>query len=283
MGSGRLAGVHPLITPAELTDRLRSDAPPRLLDVRWTLGGPSGEGEYAAGHLPGAVYVDLDRELSGPPGQAGRHPLPDPERLEQAMRSWGISADTQVVAYDAKTSLSAARAWWILRWAGHSHVRVLDGGLAAWVDAGGSLDTAIPQPPPGDAIVRPGSAPSLTADTAADRATSGVLLDARPANRFRGEDETVDPVAGHIPGAISAPGMDQVDDSGRFLPADQLRQRFAALGVTVDGPAVGAYCGSGVTAAHLALALELIDIPADLYVGSWSDWITDPSRPVATG
>lgn len=275
--------MHPLITAAELADQLRTATPPRLLDVRWALGGPPGDADYAAGHLPGAVYVDLDRDLSGPPGLGGRHPLPDPAQLQQAMRGWGIDADTQVVAYDAKTSLSAARAWWILRWAGHDRVRVLDGGLAAWVENGGELVDDVPQHPPGKVAVHPGSLPAVTADTAAQRAIDGVLLDARPANRFRGEDETVDPVAGHIPGAISTPGTDQVDDTGRFLPPDALRAHFTQLGVTADGPPVGAYCGSGVTAAQLALALALIDIPADVYVGSWSDWITDPARPVATG
>lgn len=255
-----------------------------ILDVQWTLGGPPGIEDYQRAHLPGAVYVDLDSDLAGPPGGGrGRHPLPDPEVLEGALRRSGVDDGSAVVVYDAQASMSAARAWWLLRWAGLSDVRVLDGGLAAWRAAGLAVETG-PQPerPSGSVVVRPGSLPVLSAADVLGAAAAGVLMDARASERYRGEVEPIDPVAGHIPGALSAPTTENLDADGRFLPAARLRERFAAYGIG-PGTAVATYCGSGVTAAHEALALHEAGIEAVLYPGSWSEWVSDPARPVATG
>jgi thiosulfate/3-mercaptopyruvate sulfurtransferase len=265
--------MEPLIT----ADRLLSDqARASILDVRWELGEPSQRAGFEAGHIPGAAFVDLDAELSGPPGSDGRHPLPDADAFQAAMRAAGISNDRPVVVYDAAGG-SAARAWWLLRYFGHRQVAVLDGGLTAWE---GPLETGAPAIKPGDFIARPGGMPLLDADGAARVAAEGVLLDARAAERFRGEVEPVDPVAGHIPGARSRPATENLRPDGRFRPPSELRVEFEALGVR-DGVEIGAYCGSGVTAAQEVLALELAGFPAALYAGSWSEWITDPRRPVA--
>jgi thiosulfate/3-mercaptopyruvate sulfurtransferase len=273
-----------LISAADLAAEIAGAAPPVVLDVRWRLGGPPGCEEHARGHVPGAIYVDLETELAGrgiPDG--GRHPLPAPEVLERAVRSWGVRAGGAVVVYDDAGATSAARAWWVLRWAGLGDVRVLDGGLQAWIAVGGALETgAGTAPAPGDAVVRPGALRALDATAAARRAREGVLLDARAAERYRGEVEPVDPVAGHIPGAVSAPTTENLDADGRFLAPERLRERFAALGVVAGAP-VGVYCGSGVTAAHEVLALAVAGIGADLYPGSWSGWISDRRRPVARG
>ena len=259
-----------------------SGAVPVVLDVRWRLLGPPPAELYAAGHLPGAVPVDLDADLAGPPGPGGRHPLPDPADLQAALRRCGVRSGDAVVAYDDGDGSSAARAWWLLRWAGLRDVQVLDGGFAAWTAAGLPVTTEVPDPPSGDVVVRPGGMPVLDAAGAAEVAARGVLLDARAPERFRGELEPVDPVAGHIPGARNAPLAGNVGTDGRFRSPAELRRRFADLGVSAGTP-VGAYCGSGVTAAQEVLALELAGIPAALYAGSWSQWITDPDRPVATG
>lgn len=273
--------MSPLITVEELR---ALDTAPVLADVTWNLAGPPGKEAYDAGHLPGAYFVDLDTELAGPPGP-GRHPLPDATTVTATFRRLGIaSADTPVVVYDAATSMSAARAWWTFRYFGLTNVRVLDGGLAAWLSAGGELTTEVP--PAGEVsggfVATPGHLPVLDAQGAAAVAAGGILLDARAPERFAGEVEPMDPVAGHIPGAVNAPTGANVTESGHFRSAGELRDRFAGLGVT-DGAEVGVYCGSGVTAAHEALALETAGIPATVYVGSWSEWVTDPSRPVATG
>ncbi|GAA3389926.1 sulfurtransferase [Streptomyces roseoviridis] len=271
--------MKPIISASELLSESAGARPPVLLDVRWTLGGPPGRPEYEAGHLPGAVYVDLDTELAGPPGRGGRHPLPDPAAFGAAMRRAGVSADTPVVVYDGGLGWGAARAWWLLRWAGHPDVRVLDGGLAAWE---GELSKDVPSPEPGDFEPRPGALGLLDADGAAALAGSGLLLDARAAERYRGDVEPIDRVGGHIPGAVSAPTTENVGPDGRFLPADALAARFAGLGAKEDTE-VAVYCGSGVSGAHEVLALEIAGIPAALYAGSWSEWSSDPSRPVATG
>ncbi len=269
---------NPLITVAELADRLRSEQPTTVLDVRWRLSGPPGRDDYYAGHLPGAVFVDLDRDLCGPPGPGGRHPLPHPEALEGALRAAGVREGRPVVVYDAGDGMAAARAWWTLRWAGHADVRVLDGGFAAWTAAGGEVTDKPVDVVRGDVTVVPGGMPVLDAAGAAALAADGVLLDARVAPRFRGETEPIDAVAGHIPGARNLPYGELVDADGT-LRAD-LPAVFADLG---DAP-VGAYCGSGVTAAHTVLALHAAGrTDAALYVGSWSHWITDPSRPVGRG
>lgn len=271
-----------LIDAAALAGELAADDPPTVLDVRWRLGGPPGRVDYAAGHVPGAVFVDLDADLCGPPGAGGRHPLPDPAALQQALRAAGVRENHPVVVYDGGDGLSASRTWWTLRWAGHRPVRVLEGGFPAWEAAGLPVSTATPEPRPGDMTVRPGALPVLDAQEAAELAAGdGVLIDARAGERFRGETEPIDPVAGHIPGAVNLPIAEQVGPDGRF-PGD-LRGRFAAVGVEARRP-VGAYCGSGVTAAQTVFALHLAGRPdAALYVGSWSHWIIDPDRPVATG
>ncbi|MBH5337391.1 sulfurtransferase [Streptomyces pactum] len=271
-----------IITASALMNELAADRPPVLLDVRWQLGGPPGYPEYRAGHLPGAVYVDLDRDLAGPPSAAGRHPLPELSVLTAALRRAGVTADRAVVVYDGGQGWAAARAWWLLRWAGHRAVRVLDGGLAAWTAEGGPLTTEEPDVTEGDFTPVPGGMPVLTADEAAALARRGVLLDARAAERYRGEVEPIDPVGGHIPGARSAPTTENTGPDGRLLPAARLAGRFAGLGAG-PGAEVGVYCGSGVSAAHQVLALDVAGIPAALYVGSWSEWSADPSRPVATG
>lgn len=278
--NGQTSGVQPLIDAQSLVRELRGDVV--LLDVRWRLGDPAGIEAYRRGHLPGAVFVDLDRDLAGPPGPAGRHPLPDRDAFQDAMRRAGVRTDGLVVVYDDADSTSAARAWWILRYFGHTRVRVLDGGYHAWVEPGRPVTTEPPRVVPGDFTARPGGVPVLDADGAAVLAKGGVLLDARAAERYRGEVEPVDPVAGHIPGAVSAPTTGNVGVDGRFLPADLLRERFAELGAT-DAAEVGAYCGSGVTAAHEILALTAAGVPAALYVGSWSNWVADGTRPVETG
>ncbi|MEV7374786.1 sulfurtransferase [Streptomyces sp. NPDC090301] len=271
--------MNPIIVVSELLSESAGARPPVLLDVRWPLGGPPGRPAYEAGHLPGAVYVDLDAELAGAPGDGGRHPLPDPEAFGAAMRRAGVSADTPVVVYDGGLGWAAARAWWLLRWAGHQDVRVLDGGLAAWT---GELTEKVPTPEPGDFRPRPGALGLLDADGAAALARAGLLLDARAAERYRGDVEPIDRVGGHIPGAVSAPTTENVDAEGRFLAADTLRDRFTALGAA-EGTPVAVYCGSGVSGAHEVLALEIAGIPAALYAGSWSEWSADPARPVATG
>jgi thiosulfate/3-mercaptopyruvate sulfurtransferase len=271
-----------VMSASDLVRALASDRSPVVLDVRWRLGGPSCVPEYTAGHIPGAVFADLDAELSGPPGTAGRHPLPEPRQLERTLRRLGVRDGSAVVVHDHGDGAAAARAWWLLRWAGLTDVAVLDGGWAAWQADSAPVTSDPPCTTPGDVVVRPGSMPVLDAQQAARLAREGVLLDARAAERYRGEHEPVDSVAGHIPGAVSAPTDQNRDSDGRLRPADALRQRFAELGAR-QGVPVGAYCGSGVTAAHTVLALAVAGVPASLYVGSWSEWIADPSRPVATG
>lgn len=278
--------MSPLVGPAELRAALTAGPEVALLDVRWSLTGPPGCEAYEQGHLPGAVFVDLDTELAAPPGRSGRHPLPDPVDFTAAMRRAGVDRDRPVVVYDQRDATSAARAWWLLRHCGHDDVRVLDGGHDGWVAAGLSVENGPGRPPKqGDFACTPGRAPVLSADEASALARSGVLLDARAVERYRGEVEPVDPVAGHVPGAVSAPTAANVGADGRLLPAGVLRERFARLGVE-PGIEVGAYCGSGVTAAHQLLALEVAGIRGALWPGSWSEWVAEPgrtNRPVATG
>jgi thiosulfate/3-mercaptopyruvate sulfurtransferase len=286
------ATEHPLIDVTELAEALAAPAAaPTVIDVRWRLQPPGsahtgpgvGWADYTAGHLPGAVFLDLDGALCGPPGTEGRHPLPDTETLQRAFRGAGVREGHPVVVYDGGDGLAAARTWWTLRWAGHDAVRVLDGGFPAWVAAGQPTTTEEPAPAAGDFTVRPGALPTLDAAAAARLAAEGVLLDVRTAPRYRGETEPIDPVAGHIPGAVNVPATEHTAPDGRYREAGELRDRFAEAGVA-DGVPVGAYCGSGVTAAHTVLALHAAGRPdAALYVGSWSNWIADPSRPVATG
>jgi thiosulfate/3-mercaptopyruvate sulfurtransferase len=305
-----------LISARALAAELAGEQVPVLLDARWRLAGPPGIDSYRQGHLPGAVFADLDRDLAGPPGPGGRHPLPDPAGFQAAMRAAGVSRDRPVVLYDDGDAMAASRGWWMLRYFGHPDVRVLDGGYRAWTAAGFPVTTdepavGFPVTPderasaPGDFTAEPGHMPVLDAAGAQATARSGLLLDARAGERYRGETEHVDPVAGHIPGAVSAPTAGNANPDGTFRVPAELAARFAALGAVAgatpraDTPAgtsagvpgattpaatpVGAYCGSGVTAAHEVLALALAGIPAALYVGSWSNWITDPTRPIATG
>ncbi|NUT95398.1 MAG: sulfurtransferase [Saccharothrix sp.] len=278
--------MHPLISTEALAAALADAAGPVVVDLRWRLGGPPGRQDYEVGHLPGAHYLDLDTDLSAAPGAGGRHPLPDPDDLQRVLRSVGISQDHPVVAYDGGDGSVAARLWWLLRWAGHRQVAVLDGGFAAWVAEGRPVTAEVPTATEGDIVVKPGAMPVVDADEAAALAREGVLLDARAAARYRGETEPVDPRAGHIPGALNAPSTEHVGEDGRWQGAAALAERFQALGVR-DGVRVGAYCGSGVTASSVVLALEAAGIttpdhPAELYAGSWSHWCVDPTRPVAT-
>lgn len=281
-----MSSVHPVIAPHELAVLLGGPHAPAVVDVRWSLTGPPGRAGYQAGHLPGAVFLDVDSDLAGPPGPAGRHPLPEPAALQATLRAAGISAATQVVAYDAGDSSVAARLWWLLRWVGHRAVAVLDGGIAAWRAAELPVTVEVPQPQPGTITVRPGAMPVLDAAQAAALARVGVLLDARAAPRYRGETEPVDPRAGHIPGATNAPFPELTDAQGRWLAPIQLRELAQRWGV--GGTEVGAYCGSGINACALVLGLERAGVttpqrPAALYAGSWSQWCTDIARPVATG
>jgi thiosulfate/3-mercaptopyruvate sulfurtransferase len=273
-----------LISAPALAAELAGNPAPVVLDARWRLAGPPGIDSYRQGHLPGAVFTDLDRDLAGPPGAGGRHPLPDPAAFQAAMRAAGVSRDRPVVLYDDSDAMAAARGWWMLRYFGHPDVRVLDGGYRAWTAAGLPVTVDEPVPAPGDFTAEPGHLPVLDAAAAQATARSGLLLDARAGERYRGETEPVDPVAGHIPGAVSAPTAANANPDGTFRDPAELAVRFTALGAVPEADIpVGAYCGSGVTAAHEVLALALAGIPAALYVGSWSDWITDPARPVATG
>jgi len=276
--------VSVLISPVELRDLLAAGDRPRLLDVRWSLAAPHGQADYVSGHLPGAVFVDLENELSLRGARSeGRHPLPPVEYLESAARRWGIDDEDTVVVYDDAYGLSAARAWWLLRHAGIADVRILDGGLAAWRSADGPLEAGTPVVPRGTATLRYGHLPVLSPDDAAALPGRGVLVDARARERYLGEAEPVDPRAGHIPGAVNAPTTDNLGPDGRFLSPDALRARFAALGITADAATpVGVYCGSGVTAAHEIAALTLAGIDAALYSGSWSQWSSTEGRPVET-
>lgn len=277
--------MRDLISPEDLADLL-PDA--TLLDVRWQLGRTDGREHYLAGHVPGAAFVDLATELSDPPAvpvdHRGRHPLPDPERFGRAMRRCGVTSGRTVVVYDDVAGQAAARAWWLLRHHGHDDVRLLDGGWSAWVAAGGAVEEGEPRVAPGDFEPGPGRLPVLDAEGAADVAGSGVLLDARAPERFRGETEPLDPVAGHVPGARNVPTTANVGPGARFLSEDDLREVYAdALRVAESGGRVGVSCGSGVTAAHDAFVLHGLGVEAALYAGSWSGWVSDPARPVATG
>ena len=273
-----------LVSVDELAGLLAGPRPPTLLDVRWALGDPDGYSRYLAGHLPGAIFVDLTSELAAPATpEAGRHPLPAVSDLTAATHRWGLrEADDRpvtVVAYDNTGSLAAARAWWLLRWAGVVGARLLDGGLGVWAAAGYPVVAGAVDPPAdGDVVLHPGQLPVLSADQAAN--FSGVLLDARAGERYRGEVEPVDSRAGHIPTALSAPTTQNLAADGRFRPLPELAARFEALGASGASP-VGVYCGSGVTAAHEIAALAMTGVNAALYPGSWSQWSADPTRPIA--
>ncbi|MFK4836192.1 sulfurtransferase [Microbacterium sp. ZW T2_14] len=270
-----------LITPVQL-DRLLRAGSVRVLDVRYRLDHPDGSAEHADGHIPGAVYVDMETELSrhGRP-EDGRHPLPAIDDLQTAARRWGIHDGDTVVIYDDDRSLGASRAWWLLTRTGVGDVRLLDGGLQAWIAAGLPLESGPVVPEPGDVALTPISEPVLSIDEAAELAASGVLIDVRAAQRYRGEVEPVDPIAGHIPGAANLPTGAYMDGE-RFRDAASLRELFGEVGIA-DGVAAAAYCGSGVTAAQAVFAAERAGLRLGIYPGSWSQWTNTPGRPIATG
>lgn len=257
-----------LIDPAAVSDTL-------VLDARWNLSGPPGHEEYLAGHLPGAVWVDVEHDLAGPPGKGGRHPLPAAEVFIAAMRRAGVRNDRPVIVCDGGSTLGAARLWWLLRDLGHPDVWVLDGGFEAWQAAGLPVETGEVEVTPGDFSGEPGQMAQV--EVADILAGDHTLVDVRTAERYAGHHEPVDPVAGHIPGALNVPAGGSLRE-GRFLPADELATHFELV---PDDAVV--YCGSGITAAQTVLALALAgrdDVA--LYPGSWSGWITDPNRPVVT-
>ncbi|MCW2753629.1 MAG: Thiosulfate sulfurtransferase [Marmoricola sp.] len=269
--------MSPLITAAELDQLLGAVT---VLDVRYRMGGPGGPGEYQAGHVPGAAYVDLDADLAAPPSDRGRHPLPDVAVFEAAMRRVGVSYDRPVVVYDDWEGRAAARCWWLLRHHGHPDVRVLDGGWRTWQAAGGAVEDGVRLQQPGTFTSSPGSLAVIEVDDVLDLARRGVLIDARNPERYRGEVEPVDPVAGHIPGAVNVPTGTNLRADGTFRAPTEIAALYAVEGATADAE-VGVYCGSGVTAAHDILALAHAGIAAALYPGSWSEWVADPTRPVA--
>ena len=269
-----------LMTPEELAAALPDVT---VLDVRYQLGRSDGHEQFLAGHVPGSVYVDLATDLADPPtdpvDDLGRHPLPDPDRFAEAMRRAGVRADRPVVVYDDWASMAATRAWWLLTYHGHRDVRVLDGGWSWWTRSGAPVATGEGAADPGDFRADPGHLPLVDADGAARVARDGVLLDARAAERFRGEVEPIDPVAGHVPGAVSLPTALNHED-GRFRDAGELADVYA---VTEGVGDVAAYCGSGVSATHDLFALHLLGRSAALYPASWSGWVSGDTRPVATG
>ena len=271
-----------LMDVQELQDRMTSGAQTLLLDVRWALGDPHGHEHYREAHIPGAVYVDMETQLcaAGRPG-IGCHPLPDADALQEAARQWGLDDGDTVVAYDDSGNLAAARLWWLLRNAGFPSVSLLDGGLTAWRAAGFDVEGGEERHCVGDVHLSTGHMPVVSIPDLLEPAAVDVLLDARAGERFRGEQEPVDPQAGHIPGALNAPTAENLGADRRFRPADELRRRFDALGAGRGRVAV--YCGSGITAAHEIAALDIAGIDASLFPGSWSQWSTTAGLPVATG
>jgi len=276
-----------LIDAAELARHL-DDPAWVVIDCRFTLTDPAaGRRAYDKGHIPGARYAHLEDDLSAPVGPGtGRHPLPAPDALSRRLGQWGVGDGTQVVVYDDIFGAIASRLWWLLRWLGHDAVAVLDGGLPAWLRTGHLLSTDAPRSAPATFVPRLRPDASLDSDAVAQGLARHevLLIDARAEERFLGEVEPLDPVAGHVPGAVNWPYEDNLDLDGRFLPAGELRQHYAGLlGRLAPGQAVH-MCGSGVTACHNLLAMERAGLGGSrLYGGSWSAWITDPKRPVATG
>jgi len=259
-----------------------------IIDCRFDLADPSaGERAYAQAHIPGALYAHLDRDLSGPLGPAtGRHPLPDPVAFAEILSGWGVAPSTQVVAYDASGGVIAARLWWMLRWLGHGRVAVLDGGLAAWCAAGGPLDRSGADRPRTQFKPRPRTGATVSTAELADLlgGRGSLLVDARSAERFEGRVEPIDPVAGHVPGAVNFACQRNLSDDGRFLGRAALQAAWAGLLAGRTGESVVSMCGSGVTACHNLLALEHAGLGRGrLYAGSWSEWTRDPARAVATG
>ena len=278
----------PLISVSDLADRLQDSASNLIVcDCRFDLADPdAGARQYAAGHLPGAVYVDLDKVLSHKAGpQQGRHPLPARDAFAAAMAALGVSAGTRVVCYDAGDGMFAARLWWMLKWIGHAEVVVLDGGLAAWQQAGGAISTdAAPQRPAGTLVAGETLVSTVDYDVVRQNLADGTwqVVDARSPDRFRGENETIDPVGGHIPGALNRFFKDNLQSDGRFKSPQTLRQEFTDILGSRDPATVISQCGSGVTACHNLLAMEVAGLQgAALYPGSWSQWCNVPDSPIA--
>jgi thiosulfate/3-mercaptopyruvate sulfurtransferase len=277
----------PTLVSAEWLAARLEDPAVRPVDVRWYLTEPAkGRAEYAQAHIPGAPFMDMESELASPRGQGpGRHPLPTPEAFAAAAERAGIGDETHVVVYDSSGGAAAARLWWLLRYFGHQRVSLLDGGWPAWLAAGYSTEMSVPTIPQASFTAVPHPEMVVDAD-AVDRLRRDprvLLLDARANERYEGRVEPIDPQAGHIPGARSAPFAGNLRDDGHMKTADELRDRYLTLGADAAEQIV-CYCGSGVTAAHDILALHLVGrTDALLYEGSWSDWSSDPARPVATG
>lgn len=276
-----------LISPSDLAAHL-SEGTWLSVDCRFDLTNPSaGETAYRTSHIPHAIYAHLDRDLAAPlTPSTGRHPLPSPQQFAATLSAWGVAKDTQVIAYDADNGMYAARLWWMLRWVGHQKVAVLDGGFKAWIAAGLPVTNEIPRRAPSHFEAQADRSVWLDAAEVADRVQHNDwrLLDARAPERFAGDVEPLDPVAGHIPGARNHPFALNLGPEGRFLSAHELRARFAQSQSGVADDHTIAMCGSGVTACHLLLALAIAGKPgAKLYAGSWSEWIRDPARPVAKG
>ncbi|WP_428034062.1 sulfurtransferase [Amphritea sp.] len=276
-----------LISVAELDTLLQADpAATVVLDCRSYLTAPEkGEAVYREGHLPGAGYLHLEEDLSAPiTPQSGRHPLPDLTKLAQTFRSRGVSKETQVVVYDDCGGAMAARAWWLFRLLGHRQVAVLDGGYPAWLAAGLAVTDRLPSPVPGTFVAEPEMSLILPLEQVAGSVSAGLLIDARTPERFRGEQEPIDPIAGHIPGAVNRPLQLNLTAEGLFKSAEQLRQEWLGFLTGYQPQQVAHYCGSGVTACHNLLAMEHAGLHgAKVYPGSWSEWIRDPLRPVASG
>lgn len=278
-----------LITVADLAERIH-DGRLRIVDCRFDLADTDrGEQAYRQGHVPGAVYAHLDHVLSAPiTANSGRHPLPDPAALIEWLGQQGIDKDTTVVAYDDSGGTMAVRLWWLLRWLGHSRVMLLDGGWPAWSAAGETVEATLPEIAPTTFAGVPDPQLVLTTDelmtVVGDDMRQLLLIDARTSERFRGEVEPIDPVAGHVPGAINLPLQHHLDGAGRFLPADRLLELYGDIVGNRSPSDVAAMCGSGVTACHTLFAMEIAGFARTrLYAGSWSEWIRDPGRPVATG
>ena len=277
----------PLISPEELARRL-DDPTWVVVDCRWTLTDPAaGPAAHARSHIPGARYANLDDDLSRRPSPSdGRHPLPAAADFAARLGSWGVGNSTTVVAYDEASGAIAARLWWLLGWLGHDRRLVLDGGFAAWTAAGLPVEARMPRWQPAHFVPRALADDSVVeaADLPALQAAGSLLVDVRAAPRYRGEQEPIDPVAGHVPGAVNRPGSVNIDANGRFRASEALRGELTELLAGRSPRELIAMCGSGVTACQLLLALEVAGLDgAKLYAGSWSEWIRDPARPIATG
>ncbi|MCP1726776.1 thiosulfate/3-mercaptopyruvate sulfurtransferase [Natronospira proteinivora] len=274
----------PLLITAE---RLRQEGGVvQVLDCQAQLSDPkAGRRAWLAGHIPGAVHLDLEKDLSAPVSErTGRHPLPDPQQLIRTLGEKGIRPDRPIVIYDNSGGAFAGRAWWLLRWLGHESVALLDGGLAAWQALEGPLEEGAQSRPVTEYAGRPGQMPVVDATTVQSRLASDelLLLDARGSARFKGREEPIDPVAGHIPGAVNLPFMDNLDKNGYWRRPEELRDRFEAVLSPFDPEQSAHMCGSGVSACHNLFAMELAGLKGSaLYAGSWSEWIRDPSRPLA--